>query len=249
MLQIDVFQTDAEAYEATAGRAAELLREMAQQSHRAAVALAGGRSGRGVMVALAAHSEVPWEHIDWFWGDDRCVPDNDPHSNVKLARDSLLASRRIAVERIHPPSDETGDPHHIARRYAECLRRIVGGEIPVLDLVFLGVGVDAHIASLAPGSQALRATEPYAAVAVSEVESEPRLARITVTPPVLQAARHVLVTVVGVEKAAAVAASLAEVGDVTRTPARLVQPSERVEWRLDRGAATELLRHAQPVVA
>src|SRR5207247_2170367 len=99
-MTLEVYASDAEAFEAAAALAAEHLRS---EGARATVALAGGRSGRGVMVALAARGDLPWERVEWFWGDERCVPADDGRSNLRLARDSLLVPRGVAAGRIHPP--------------------------------------------------------------------------------------------------------------------------------------------------
>src|SRR5690242_14597203 len=150
-MMLEVYQTDGEAFEAAAALVASRLAAIA--TGRAAVALAGGRGGRGVMVALAAHGDVPWDRVDWFWGDERCVPPGDPRSNVRLARDSLLDPRGIAPERIHAPALELGDPARIAADYAAALGALPqAGGVPVFDVVLLGVGRNAHIASLMPGS-------------------------------------------------------------------------------------------------
>src|SRR5436309_2898963 len=93
---------------------------------------------------------------------------------------------------------------------------------------------------------ALRASAPVAAVVPEEVAEEPRVARITVTPPVLAAARHVIVTAVGGETAAAVAAAVSDGADPAGVPAALVRPSERITWFIDRAAASVLLRAARP---
>src|SRR5215470_754253 len=202
-IHVDVYPTDAEAFEAAAALAATHL---GTSGARPTVALAGGRGGRGVMVALAARSDVPWDRVEWFWGDERCVRADDPRSNVRLARDSLFVPRGVAAASIHPPPIELEDPERIASAYAERLvTGLSGGPAPVFDLVLLGVGTNAHTASLMPGCRALTATTPVAAVALEEVSEDPRVPRITVTPPLLAVARHVIVTVTGAAKAKVVA--------------------------------------------
>jgi 6-phosphogluconolactonase len=243
-MRLDVYPTDAEAFEATAALVAERLRAVGGDG-QLAVALAGGRGGRGVMLALAARSDPPWSRIEWYWGDERCVPADDPQSNVRLARESLFVPRGIVARKIHPPPVEFGDPDRIAAGYAGTLTAELG-PVPVFDLVLLGMGDDGHVASLMPGCRALGAVEPVAPVTRAEVSAPPHIARITVTPPVLQAARHVIVTATGEAKAGAVAAALREPVDPVRVPAQLVRPSERVSWIVDRAAAGLLLRDAHP---
>ena len=239
-----MYDSDADAFEATADRVVAVLCAT-PGSTRIAVALSGGRGGRGVMIALSARPDLPWNRIDWYFVDDRCVPADHQHSNIRLARENLLAPRRVpATQIVAPPTD--GDPTAIATAYAATLRAKLGGDPPVFDLILLGVGPDGHIASLAPGCAALRAITPVAVVAPDEMRTEPAVARITLTPPVLAAARHVIVTACGKEKAAAVAAALTAPNDPAQRPSQLVPPSERVTWILDLASADTLIHAAVP---
>lgn len=244
-LQLDVYDSDADAFEATAERAVEILRAAGSQS-RITVALSGGRGGRGVMTALAARNEVPWAKIDWFLADERCVPADHQHSNLRLARENLLAPRRVTKDRVHRVPTDAGDVEAVAAAYAEVVRAAFGGAPPVFDLILLGLGPDGHVASLPPGCAALSATGPVAAVHAAELSSDPKVDRVTLTPAVLTAARHVLLTACGKEKSGAVAAALREPIDVTARPAQLVQPMGRVAWLIDLAAAEDLLHDATP---
>src|SRR5262249_41688731 len=113
-------------------------------------------------------------------------------------------------------------------------------------VVLLGMGADGHVASLMPGSAALAASDSVAAVREDESTSEPRVARITLTPPVLRTARRVIVTVTGSEKAQMLRQILRAAPATSAPPACLVRPSARVSWIVDRVAAAELLRDASP---
>jgi 6-phosphogluconolactonase len=242
-LELDVYPTDAEAFEASAERVAERLRDAVGRG-RAAVALSGGRGGRGVMLALAARDDMPWDRIEWYWVDERCVPATDPRSNVKLARDSLL-DKKVAAERVHPPPVELEDPERVAAAYGETLVSALGSP-PVFDVVLLGLGDNAHTASLMPGGAALHAPRPVVAVPVADVTTDPLVARVTITPPVLRAARAIVLTTTGADKAKAVAASLGGPDRADQIPGQLVRPSERIHWIVDRAAAGDLLRTAEP---
>jgi 6-phosphogluconolactonase len=242
-LELHVHPTDAEAFEAAAALAAERLRAAGDAPR---VALSGGRGGRGVMLALAATSDLPWDRIEWFWADERCVPEGDPRSNVRLARDSLLVPRGIRAERIHPPPLALADPAAVAAAYAAAVTAGVPGTPPIFDVLLLGMGTNGHVASLMPGCAALAAAAPVAAVTLPEVSEEPRVARVTLTPPVLAAARHVIVAVAGDTKAAPLAAVMQDSVDPNHLPAQLVRPSARVTWVVDRAAAATLLKSASP---
>jgi len=244
-MKLDVYATDAEAFEAAAELAATFVRDVPRE-RGPSVALCGGRGGRGVMVALAGRTDLPWERIEWFWGDERCVSADDALSNVKLARDSLLVPRGIVAARIHPPPTELGDPAKVAAGYGETLVSALGSPTPVFDLVLLGVGTNGHIASLMPGAAALRSPAAAAPVAVEEVSEEPFVARVTVTPAVLAAARRIVVTVTGARKAGVVEAALSDPVDPMRVPSALVRPSARVHWIVDEAAAGALLAKARP---
>src|ERR1043166_3228080 len=91
-MRLDVYPTDAEAFEAAAALVAEGLRALGG-SGGLTVALGGGRSGRGVMVALAARGDLPWDRITWFFGDERCVAADHAESNVRLAGERLFVPR------------------------------------------------------------------------------------------------------------------------------------------------------------
>lgn len=244
-MQLEVYQTDAEAYEAAAALAAGCL-VTAAGAGRAAVALPGGRGGRALMLALAARGEIPWPRVDVFFTDDLCLPDGDARRAPVVARDTLLSPRGIPSERVHPMETGGPDPVSAAAAYGALLAQALGVP-PVLDLVVLDLGPGGELAAITPGSAAARSPEPVAVVEEREVTTEPRVARVTLTAVVLRAARQVVVTATGAARAGAVAAAFREPPDVVRRPAQAVLPSETVSWFVDRAAADALLREAQPV--
>jgi 6-phosphogluconolactonase len=186
------------------------------------VALSGGSTPRALYERLAV-TPYPWSDVDVFFGDERCVSPEDPDSNFRMARDALLS--RVPA-RVHAM---TGcDP--VA--YEHELERVVGAGIPVLDLVFLGLGEDGHTASLFPGDPALEERER----AVLLVD-RPDHRRMTLTLPVLSAARLAIFLVIGESKRVALRSLLRD-EDV---PAARVRAS-RVVVVADRAAAAGLGR-------
>lgn len=158
--------------------------------------LAGGTTPRRAYQLLAQTPGIDWSGVELWFGDERCVPPDDAESNYRLVAESLLAGTPGA--RVHP-IDGTLDPDAGAAAYAAEIRGVR------LDLCLLGLGEDGHTASLFPGSTALseRTRE-----AVAVVASKPPPHRITLTLPVLRAARELVVLAVGEGKADAVAAVL-----------------------------------------
>src|SRR5262245_3399501 len=246
-MQLEVYQTDAEAYEAAAALAAGRLAATGVAG-RASIALPGGRGGRALMLALAGRGEIPWSRIDVYFTDECCLAEGGARRTLVVARESLLSPRGIAANRVHAMVGDGLDVAAAASAYGTLLRDALGVP-PVLDLVVLDLGADGGVAAVAPGSTAARSTEPAAAVDVAELATEPRVARVTLTLVTLRAARHAIVTATGPARAAAVAAALREPADVERRPAQALLPSESVSWFVDRAAADLLLRDARPVAA
>ena len=224
-MRLDVYPTDAEAFEAASILAADHLRKLAAD-RPLTVALSGGRSGRGVMVALAARGDLPWARVDWHFTEEPAVPTDDPRSTLRVARDSLFVPRGVASARVRALEEAAA--------------------MPALDLVLLGVGPDGRIAGLVPGCRALSATAPVARVAAGEHSEADAVGGLTLTPAALATAGYVIVVAAGDAVAHAVAAALREPVDTSRLPAQLVRPAESIRWVVDRAAAAELLREARP---
>ncbi len=188
------------------------------------IALAGGTTPRPIYEALAAMPRaraIDWARWHVFFGDERCVPAESPESNHRMAREALLGRVPIPAAQVHRIAAE-GDPEAAARASETALPE-------ALDVVLLGVGPDGHVASLFPGSPLLEErTRRYAVVRGAP---KPPSVRITVTPPVLAAARARLVVAAGAEKADVIAR--ARRGDET-LPAALARPCT---WMVDRAAA------------
>jgi 6-phosphogluconolactonase len=218
-----------------AATAAELL--VAAVAEGGQVALAGGSTPRAAY-ERAAGMETDWSRAVLWFGDDRCVPPDHEHSNYRMVRESLLdriPGNPPIVRRIE---GELG-PAEGADRYEAELRSAFGPGVPELDLALLGIGPDAHAASLFPGAPALRERERLA-VGVEQPGMAPLVPRVTLTLPVLNRARGVVFLVSGEDKADAVAKAFAGVPDPD-APASLVQPeSGSLMLFVDPGAAAHL---------
>ncbi len=201
---------------------------------RAQIALAGGATPRATYLHLGA-THLPWERVDVLLGDERWVSADDAASNARMLRETLLAQGPAQSAAFHPVPTDRATPEASAEAYAQVLQELGGGPIPCLDVILLGLGDDGHTASLFPGSGAL--AERVRSVAVGEGKGLPR---ITLTAPVLSAARQVIFLVSGAGKRQALERLLDPQEPVERTPARLVQPRGEVLILADAEAAQGL---------
>ncbi|HEX9246105.1 MAG TPA: 6-phosphogluconolactonase, partial [bacterium] len=179
---------------AAAERIARRCEQAAASRGECAIALSGGETPRALYARLAAdpfRRRIPWPRIRVFWGDERGVPPDDPRSNYRMAREMLLDAVPVPADRIHRMPAERPDREAAAEAYAALLRAHLPQTAdgwPRLDLVLLGLGDDAHTASLFPHAPALRETRR----AVLAVDA-PHLGmtRMTLTPPVLNHAGEI----------------------------------------------------------
>jgi len=199
-----------------------------------ALALSGGRTPRSAYEVLAAPpfvSAVDWARLDVYFGDERAVPPDAAESNYRMAFDALLCRVPVPPSRVHRMPAERPDRDDACREYERLLPAR-------LDVLLLGMGTDGHTASLFPRSAAL-AERSRRVVPVSA--PVPPAERMTITPPVIAAARHVAVMVAGTAKAPMVARAL----DGTHVPLDVpVQLAAGAQWFLDRAAAA--VRAAAP---
>jgi 6-phosphogluconolactonase len=204
------------------------------------IALSGGRTPRALFQTLASRrfrGRVAWERARVFFVDERCVPPTDERSNYRMAKENLLGPLRVPPGSVFRIRGED-DPRRAAREYERVLAGEFSGLAPRFDFVLLGVGADGHTASLFPGSGAV-AERTRAVVAVSVAALSER--RITLTLPVLSAARRVVFLAVGKEKRSAVSAVLQRKRGSSSLPASLVKPKRgTLVWILDEGAAADL---------
>lgn len=230
--------------EALARTAAEMFMEQARisiQKRRCfTVALAGGNTPRHLYASLSTpefSSQIDWENVHLFWGDERCVPPSHPESNFRMVREFLQVP--VPEQNIHRIQGEL-PPEEAAMRYEQELRAFFG-EIPRFDLILLGLGEDGHTASLFPTSPALHEQTRWVVDVSHAVPPPPLVPRVTLTLPVINHAREVLFLVSGSTKAERVAQILHGATTPEELPASAVQPlNGNLTWLLDQPAAALL---------
>jgi 6-phosphogluconolactonase len=245
MAIVTVAADEAALERAAAQRIATLVAEAIATHGSAVVSLTGGRTARGLYTRLADPGE-PWRaRIDWvrvhlFWGDERHVPPDHPDSNFGMANDSLLAHVPIPAGQVHRMRGELADANEAAAEYAQTLAdgfAAAGRHDRTFDLMLLGLGEDAHIASLFPGRDYRREAAPAMAVWAAHLGAW----RITLTPRALLDARAIVMVVGGDKKADAVREAIEGAVDVARFPAQVLREAgDRVEWMLDKAAASKV---------
>jgi 6-phosphogluconolactonase len=203
---------------------AAAIRQALEARQSASVCLAGGSTPKRAYELLSTEA-LDWGRVDFYFGDERCVSPDHPDSNYRMACEALVRPGGPRLERIHRMSAEQEDREAAAAAYDQ--------ELPTqLDAMVLGIGEDGHTASLFPGSEALREEKRRVRVIRG---AKPPPWRLTVTPPVLRAARALLVLAAGSGKAEAVARAM-KAGAVEEIPARLAA-RDGATWLLDAAAA------------
>jgi 6-phosphogluconolactonase len=231
-------------YEALSLAAAEMFVDLANQAiksnGRFSVALSGGNTPHRLYEILAADplfEKVQWKDVHVFWGDERCVPSDDLRSNFLMARRTLLDRVPVSADHIHPIRGDF-DPAEAAIQYETELQRFFAGRPPIFDLIFLGLGDNAHTASLFPHTTVLSESERW----VSEIYvAEQSMYRVTMTAPLINQARDVIFLVSGTEKAAALQRVLEGAYLPLEYPAQLIHPNgAHPIWLVDKAAAHKL---------
>jgi 6-phosphogluconolactonase len=230
---------DVRVLEDPAAACAEMLADAASAGSH--IALTGGSTPKRAY-ELVAGMDADWSGAKLWWGDDRCVPPDDDNSNYRMAREALLDRLPAAGDggpEVHRVPGEHG-PHAGADDYEGELRSSFGEQTPRIDLMLLGLGPDAHVASLYPGQATLDERDRLA-VGVEEAGWEPYVPRVSLTLPVLCASRRIVFLVSGEDKAEAVERAFGP-GEPSRdAPGSLVRPVDgELILLLDGAAASRL---------
>jgi 6-phosphogluconolactonase len=236
---------------ATADFIVDVANRAISSEGRFTIALSGGGTPKPLYQLLATppyKQKIDWKKVLVFFGDERCVPPDDAHSNFKMARLALLDHVDIPAENIFRMRGED-DPERAANEYAEDLEKNFAQSTDEteateprirFDLILLGIGDNAHTASLFPGLPGVMEHSRWVLAQYVEVVG---MWRLTFTPVVINAARNVAFLVAGADKAPVVKSIVEGPYNPIVKPAQIVKPTHgELYWLLDQGAAAQLQR-------
>ncbi len=233
---VHIFDTTQALNKALADFILSKANEAVTERGRFIVCLSGGSTPAQLYSLLANEYycvAIPWQKTFIFWGDERCVPASDERNNAHMARKTLLNHIEIPAGNVYPIQTELA-PDNAARAYELKLQDFFENELPVFDLILLGLGEDGHTASLLPGTAVLTEYSRW----VSEVyHSQQQMFRVTLTLPVINNARCCVFLVTGSGKAQVVKELLGK-NAKSNYPAQLIKPlNGNLVWYLDKPAA------------
>lgn len=202
------------------------------------VALSGGSTPKALYSLLATdaalRSQLPWDKMYMYFGDERSVGPDHPDSNFRMATETMLSKVPIKPEQVFRIKGEYKDTEKAAQEYEQVLRtsfKIAEGQFPRFDLVFLGIGNEGHTASLFPGTKALHETKR---LAVRNWVGKLYTNRITLTAPAINNAARVIFMVTGADKTLALKGVLEGPYEPDQLPAQLIQPPNgKLVWLVD----------------
>lgn len=218
-----------------------LKSEVDSTKHIFNIALSGGSTPQNVFNFLANNyrTKIKWSKINFFWGDERCVPPDSDKSNYKMAFDHLLNKVNISVENIHRILGEA-IPEEEAARYSEVIKENISLENgqPKFDMIMLGLGEDGHTASIFPDQLNLLNANTICAVAIQPASNQKR---ITLTGKVINNAKNIVFVVTGEKKSKVVYDIMKNKNNSVKYPASAICPSNgKLIWLMDQSAASLL---------
>jgi 6-phosphogluconolactonase len=248
--EIKVLPNPAAVFQEAAADFSQRAKAAVEKKGEFTVVLAGGNSVKNFFDVLVEFykQQIPWDQIQFFFGDERYVPIADSANNYHTAYEHLFSKVAVPAKNIHRIPTEFKDPKKAAAEYQLTLQKFFhmrNNELPPFDLVYLGLGDNAHTASLMPLSEVVlqytqnplpaNTNQLVATVFVSELN----MYRVTLTPPAINNAKNIIFLVIGVNKATAVWEVLEGPVDPSHYPAQLIH-GEKIVWYIDQAAASKL---------
>lgn len=243
-MKLNIYNHTEEVIEAIADFFIDCASKAIQERNIFNVSLSGGSSPKKLYQLLASDElkqKINWEKVNFFFGDERYVPHDHPESNFLMAHEALFAPLQISDEQVFKVNTDL-DPATAALNYQRCICQHFSDK-PIFDLVLLGLGDDAHTASLFPHTSLLLIDEEY----VKEVYlQDKKVYRISMTAPLINNSRHVAFLTYGAGKANAIQAVLEEPKNILEYPAQLIVPiNGQLHWFIDTEAASKLKKNSE----
>lgn len=219
----------------------ELKKQVDSTDNKINLALSGGNTPKYIFKFLVEHfaKKISWDKINFFWGDERCVPPTDDDSNYKMAYENLLSKISVPGKNIFRIKGEEV-PEGEAKRYSEVINKTLPQQnhLPVFDLIMLGIGEDGHTASIFPDQLHLLYESKICSVAVHPATTQKR---ITLTGKVINNARNIVFIVTGKNKSKIVDSILTYNIESKNYPATYIKPvAGNLIWLLDKEASSLL---------
>jgi 6-phosphogluconolactonase len=230
-----------------AARLVEIAARAVNQKDSFDLVLSGGSTPKTLYDLLigdsALHSQLPWDKMNLFFGDERHVKPSHPDSNFRMATEAMISKAPVKPRQVFRMKGEYPEAEDAAKEYEQDIRthfRLADGQVPRFDLVLLGMGGEGHTASLFPGTKALHENRR---IAVHNWVGKVLMDRITLTAAAINGAANIIFMVTGAEKAPALAAVLEHVYEPEQLPAQLIQPTNgSLLWLVDTAAGSALTR-------
>jgi 6-phosphogluconolactonase len=230
-----------------AARLVEIAARAVNQKGSFDLVLSGGSTPKTLYRLLvgdsALHSQLPWDKMNLFFGDERHVKPSHPDSNFRMATEAMISKVPLKPRQVFRMKGEYPEAEDAAKEYEQDIRthfRLSDGQFPQFDLVLLGMGGEGHTASLFPGTKALHENRR---IAVHNWVGKVLMDRITLTAPAINGAANIIFMVTGAEKAPALAAVLEHVYEPDQLPAQLIHPTNgSLLWLVDTAAGGALTR-------
>jgi 6-phosphogluconolactonase len=235
--EIKIFSSPSKLAEKFAEELVAMIKDSSATKGIFTLALSGGSTPKLLFSILGNHytDSVAWKYVNLFWSDERCVPPDDPESNFGMAKKTFLDKIKIPAKNIHRIKGEK-DPSEEVIRYSNEIKGLTGqrSELPVFDLILLGLGEDGHTASIFPGDNKLLFSEKICEISIHPISFQKR---ITLTAKVINNAENVIFLVTGTNKAEIVSAINESLVPVDY-PASYIEPRSGIlKWYLDDEAA------------
>ena len=245
---VQIWKTRNDLEKSVAEKIFEVIRTSLKENARCCIALSGGETPKNVYRLVgqdATKRLVDWKRVQVFFCDERAVPPDNPSSNYGMIEREWISHISIPQENIHRMKGEL-DPNIASIEYDQEMRKTFGGNSVRFDLVLLGVGEDGHTASLFPGTDAVLEGEALVeSVFVKQMNSW----RLTLTLPVLNAARGIIFLAAGKKKASIIQRILNTKAAESKLPASLICPKDgTLCWMIDEEAGSLLKEHTSIII-